>query len=94
MADATIAKCDGGRFDPSLGYMKEPAAECPATLEVLPDLNDTNQKLHFQSNGWIRREFRGGYETHAETVWWSFCPDHVRAAVEQYYLARFSDDGE
>lgn len=95
MADVTVAKCDGGHFDPSLGFVKDPIVECPSEpLPLMPGANDLDQVKHFVNHGWVRRLFRGGPEWDAPTKWWAFCPDHVLVAVEQYYLARFSDDGE
>jgi hypothetical protein len=95
MADMQVARCDGGEFGPHgehlhLDAQTEP---CPATLEIIGD-NSYRQKLHFQSEGWLRREFRGGMEHDALVRWWSFCPEHVKKAVERFYLAQFSDDGE
>lgn len=92
MADGQVATCDGGKFDPFLGYRKE-GLDCPTPPLVLEGENDTEIQLNAQGSGWVRRYFRGpGFNDNPR--WWSFCPEHVMGAIEQYFLARFSDDGE
>lgn len=90
--DIQVATCDGGKFDPTLGYQSE-GPDCGATPLPLPDGASHINIASARDNGWIRRLFRGPkYEDDAR--WWSFCPEHVKIAVEQYYLGRFSDDSE
>lgn len=93
MSDVQMAICDGAHFDPTLGYQDEPIVSCPSEPLELRGNSDHERKMNAQKEGWIRRQFRGPkYDDGVR--WWSFCPDHVRIAVEQHYLARFSDDGE
>jgi hypothetical protein len=92
MADVQVATCDGGKLDPSLSY-PEGGGECDAEPLLLTGEGPAAAQLAALEAGWVRRKFTGPkYED--DVRWWSFCPDHVRLAVEQFYLARFSDGGE